>query len=597
MKTKPNSRVITNLWFSIKQVFLSSPILFVISMLISITNKIISFVMMYIAKLTIDELQYIYLGQDSPESIIKYIIFTVSLTICLAFFGWIDSVVNAKQSYKFQIYVDETFINKNATLDIAIFDNPKFYNILEEAERSKRALNFVVSRVIHFTSYIISLVISLSIAFSYQNMLLPFVIIAFVIPALFNKGRYYTKVYQYDIDKRTQMRKMSYDAKILLDKTAAKELRFYNIKEYILKKYDAGLSEYIKGKKKIIHTHGLINSFFNVLPTVGVFIAVLIVTNNILAGEGKIGDFVYYMGIFVTLKENLLGMVEDISKLKESEYAIQKYQDYMNIKPLLHTMGTKSIEKIETIELKDVCFTYPKTDAPIFDKLNLKIVIPQKIAIVGMNGAGKTTIIKLLLRFYDVDSGEILINGVNIKEFEVNSLRKLIAPAFQTPILYSLSLRLNVSLSDMSQKGDDARIIEKLKMFGLDDLANESELEKDISRDFCEDGIMLSGGQRQKLALARFAFPDADLYIMDEPTASLDPISEHDILCEFKKLYADKGMIMVSHRLSNVVDMDCIFVFKDGRCVEQGNHNTLYKMQGLYYEMFTRQSFNYTTSE
>ena len=553
--------------------------------------------MMYIAKLTIDELQYIYLGQDSPESIVKYIIFTVSLTICLAFLGWLNSVVTAKQKYEFQIYVDEKFINKNATLDIAIFDNPKFYNILEEAERSKRALNFVVYRVIHFTSYIISLIISFSIALSYQNALLPFVIIAFVIPALFHKGKYYTKVYQYDIENRTQTRKMSYDAKILLDKTAAKELRFYSTKEYILKKYDAGLSEYIKGKKKIIHTYGLIDSLFNILPTVGVFIAVLIVTNNILMGEGQIGDFIYYMEIFVTLKDNLLGIVEDVSKLKESEYAIQKYQDFMNIKPLLNAVGTTSIEKLETIEFKDVCFTYPNTDTPIFNKLNLKIIIPQKIAIVGMNGAGKTTIIKLLLRFYDVDSGEILINGINIKEFEIRSLRKLIAPAFQTPILYSLSLRLNVSLSDLSQKEDDDRIIEKLKMFGLDDLANVSELEKDISRDFCEDGIMLSGGQRQKLALARFAFPDADLYIMDEPTASLDPISEHEILCEFKKLYADKGMIMVSHRLSNIVDLDCIFVFKDGRCVEYGKHNTLYKQQGLYYEMFTRQSLNYTTSE
>lgn len=590
-------KTINNLWFSFKQVFRASPWLFIVSLIISLSKHASSFITMYISKLTINELQLIYTGQATAKDIFPYLIIASLFAVVLSLLWWIESAVQKRQSYAFNQYIDRIYIEKSATLDIAVFDSPKYYNILEDAERSKRSLNFIVYRVIHFISYMGSLLTALAIAFAYRDAYLSFIIILLVIPALISKTKYYTKVYQYNIDNRTLSRKMSYNSKVLLDKNAAKELRFYNTKDYILDKYDTSVTKYVDGEKKILHSYGLFDSVVSVLPMAGVMIAVLVVTKNIINGNGQLGDFVYYMGIFTTIKNDLLAVADNLSKLKESDLAIRRYREFLGIKPLVKTNGTLSIERIETIGFQNVSFTYPKTDNKVLDNLNLKIEIPKKYAILGLNGAGKSTIVKLLLRFYDVDDGKILVNGKDICEYSIESLRKLVAPVFQTPVIYSMSLRTNVALSDLSQKQNDEKILSKLTMFGLNNISDTDLLDHDVTRDFDENGIMLSGGQAQKLSLARFAFHEANLYIMDEPTASLDPISEHEILTDFKTLYADKGMIMISHRLSNVVDLDRIFVIKDGKCIEEGTHDELYSKQGLYYEMFTKQSYNYTSKE
>ncbi len=323
-------------------------------------------------------------------------------------------------------------------------------------------------------------------------------------------------------------------------------------------------------------------------------VAMLIVTKNILSGEGQVGDFVYLMGIFNTFKSNLTAMVADISKLSESEYAIRKYKEFMSFEPLIVDKNGRDIEKIESIEFKNVSFKYPNSENYALENVSFTIKIPEKTAIIGLNGAGKTTLVKLMLRFYDVDSGKILINGINIKEINLAKLRKLVAPAFQDSRIYSMSLRFNVAMPDLDRQSDDEKILSNLKLFQIDDLASPELLDKCVTRDFEEDGIMLSGGQKQKLTLARFAFADSDLFIMDEPTAALDPISEEKILRDFRKVYNDKGIIIISHRLSNIVNMDNIIVLKDSRIVEQGKHSELYAKKGLYYEMFNKQSMNYT---
>jgi len=535
----------------------------------------------------------IYYGQLYANSIIILIIIASIIMVLKSLLDWLYSVISDKQKYIFNRYIDKIFVEKNSSLDIAVFDNPNYYNVLEEAERSKQALNFIVYRVIHFFGFAVSLTISFTVAFTYHYKFLPFIIIAFVLPALFNKGKYYSQLYKYDADNRTLTKKISYIANVLLSRNTSKELRMYNFKDYMLQKYTDNVNEYMKGKKRIIHTLGLYDSIFNTIPMFGVLIAMVFVTKNILNNSGQIGDFVYYMGIFVTLKDNLIGLIEDLSRLQESDYAINKFHEFMQLNSIMEDNGKLILEKINTIEFKDVFFTYPNTDKLILDNISFKITIPQKIAIVGLNGAGKTTIVKLLLRFYDVDSGEILINGVNIKKYSIISLRKIISPVFQDPVLYAMSLRMNVSLSDVSKSDDDDRIIEKLRMFGLDDISDKNNLDLDITREFNENGLVLSGGQSQKLSLARFSFQDADLYIMDEPTAALDPISEHEILRDFQKVYSDKGLIMISHRLSNVIYMDNIIVLNNGKIVEQGQHDILYNNHGLYYEMFSKQSANY----
>lgn len=533
------------------------------------------------------------MGCENISAIIPLFIFSATTVLLSSLLSWINSVISSRQRFTFTKYINERFIKKNAQLDIAVFDVPQYYNILDEAERSKSALFFVVYRVTHFFNFIISLSISLYIILSYKEKYIGLIIILFVLPSLLNKGKYYNKLYQYDVQTRPLSRKVSYCARILFDRNAAQEIRFFNLKDYLLDKYSNNTENQIAGKKKIIYKYGLVDSFLNTLPVVGVMFAILVVTKNILSGDGQVGDFVYFVGVFSQFKNNLTSLVEDIAKLNESEYAIRKFKEYMKLEPLVIKNNKYEIDKIESIEFKHVYFKYPNSDKYALEDIEFSIRIPEKIAIVGLNGAGKTTLVKLMLRFYDVDSGEILINGINIKKIHIDKLRKLVSPAFQDSRIYSMSLRFNVAMADLDNQNDDEKIMSKLELFQLNELASPELLDKCVTKDFEEDGIMLSGGQKQKLTLARFAFADSDLFIMDEPTAALDPLSEEKIFCELKKAYQDKGMIIISHRLSNIVDVDNIIVLKDSRIVEQGLHRELYEKKGLYFDMFNKQGLNY----
>ena len=239
-----------------------------------------------------------------------------------------------------------------------------------------------------------------------------------------------------------------------------------------------------------------------------------------------------------------------------------------------------------SLELRDVSFAYPESDFCL-KHLSLKIEPGEKIGIVGENGAGKSTMAKLLLRLYDVDSGAILYNGKPIGEWDVHGLRRRVGIAFQDANLYALTLREN--LQYYNPEASDERRRKALKTVGLERL---DDLEKTVSREFLEDGIMLSGGETQRLALARLLMDDFGLMILDEPSSALDPLAEY----KMTKLMFDVSnttTIMIAHRLSTIRDADRIYLISDGEVAEQGTHNELMALNGKYAEMFRKQAENY----
>ena len=240
-----------------------------------------------------------------------------------------------------------------------------------------------------------------------------------------------------------------------------------------------------------------------------------------------------------------------------------------------------------SLELRDVSFAYPESDFCL-KHLNLRIEPGEKIGIVGENGAGKSTLAKLLLRLYDIDSGAILYNEKPIGEWDVHELRKRVGIAFQDANLYALTLREN--LQYYNPEASDQRRLKALKTVGLDRL---DDLEKKVSREFLEDGIMLSGGETQKLALARLLMDDFGLMILDEPSSALDPLAEY----KMTKLMFDVSnttTIMIAHRLSTIRDADRIYLISGGEVAEQGTHEELMALNGKYAEMFRKQAENYT---
>jgi ABC-type multidrug transport system fused ATPase/permease subunit len=257
---------------------------------------------------------------------------------------------------------------------------------------------------------------------------------------------------------------------------------------------------------------------------------------------------------------------------------------------------SSGIKKIENdtleIEFRNVSFKYPNTDKWIIKNLNMKINKKEKLAIVGINGAGKTTLVKLILRFFNPTEGEILINGTNIKDFALEEYYQMFSVVFQEINILAYTIRENITFG---LSNDEARIWDCLERVGLKDkiLNFDQGLDQMMLKVIDEKGVMLSGGENQKLAIARALYKNGNAVILDEPTAALDALAEADIYQSFNDLVKDKTAIYISHRLASTKFCDHIALFKDSSLLEYGTHEELMKLKGEYYHMFVVQGKYY----
>ena len=320
-----------------------------------------------------------------------------------------------------------------------------------------------------------------------------------------------------------------------------------------------------------------------------------------IKGVFSLGVLVQMIQAADELNNTLGGLVSNTQEiLKRCNYAYEfvLFMEY----PEALEKGERAVDnEIREIEFRNVSFKYPGTDKLILDNISIKIGAGEHLSIVGLNGAGKTTFIKLLCRLYDPTSGEILVNGVNIKEYDYNQYMALFAPVFQDFRLFAFPIEENITLVDEDDKeyytGDEAERIEKIiEMVNLAQMMEKLEKGKKTTlfKYFEENGIEPSGGEQQKIAIARALYKSSPVVILDEPTAALDPIAEYEIYKQFHTLVGDKTAFYISHRLSSCRFCDTIAVFSEGKIAEYGNHDTLIKMAGgIYAKMFEAQAQYY----
>ena len=265
------------------------------------------------------------------------------------------------------------------------------------------------------------------------------------------------------------------------------------------------------------------------------------------------------------------------------------------MKPLLDKSGTLKPGKAPCIEFCDVSFHYPNSGQNVLEHCSFKLRWDECVGLVGLNGSGKSTLVKLLCRFYDPTEGKILLDGVDYREYDIHALRALFGVLFQDYVKYSLSLRENVALADVTRMKDDASIINACRKSRASEFIEswEKGLEENMTRRFDPEGRELSGGQWQRISLARAFFKDAPIVLLDEPSAALDPVAENTIFQDFYRLSKNKSSVLISHRLSNIVLADRILVLEDGHIIEQGSHEELMKRNGRYARLFSLQAQKY----
>lgn len=376
-----------------------------------------------------------------------------------------------------------------------------------------------------------------------------------------------------------------------------KEIRIYNANEMILKKrYFSMNNSIIKLTRNGENIVAKYTSILNTLQMIVIGCFYLFVALKAYAGAFSIGSFVLFLGASLQIAEgiNLIGQISQL--LGFSAEHISYLKRIVETPPRKH-IGTLPVEKRNDnkydIEFNNVSFKYPGTEEYILKDFNAKLEIGQHMAVVGKNGSGKTTFIKLLCRLYDVTDGEITLNGINIKKYDLKEYMSLFSVVFQDFQLFSVPLSQNVTTS---LEYDKEKLYDCLDKAGIKERVKQMADKENsvIYKDFDENGIEISGGEAQKIALARALYKDAPFVILDEPTSALDPISEFEIYQRFNSFIGDKTAIYISHRLSSCRFCNNILVFDDGRIVQQGSHDELVQnTQGKYYQLWNAQSQYY----
>lgn len=514
----------------------------------------------------------------------------------LSVFSDYKSLVGDKKIFK---ALNNRIFEKASKVDISCYEDPVFYDKYQRATEILTsgyfsafayALSFILGNLIAFLS-VIGLVASINPA--YLMFLLP-VILVFV-TEIFKSKVFFKR----DLEMTHNNRIKAYTQRVVFLRDYSKDIRTSNIFSVIIGRYNNA----IKSNLEIIKKYGLKLFFISMASSLfGEFIPIAGTYayagwQFIYTDAFSVSGFSVVLSSINAVRSATSLIAQEFSELSSVALYFQNLREFFEYESSV-VSGDKEPEDFESLEFKNVDFKYPSANKYSLKNVNIKINKGETVAVVGVNGAGKTTFVKLLLRFYDVTDGEILYNGINIKEYNIDSLRLKFATVFQDYKTFALSVNENVMCRNCNE--EDKKAAEKaLKQSGVYDkiatLSNGADTV--LTREFDENGAGLSGGEAQKTAVARMFASDFDIAILDEPSSALDPIAEYKMYENLILATKEKTVIYISHRLSSAVLSDNIFVLGNGTVIECGSHSELMANGGEYANMFTLQASSYKEKE
>ncbi len=583
-----------------------------LSIIIAVSMSISPFINIWFVSKIVDLLS---VGQVQSK-LIFYVIIVVSINFILFFINnYLSDIYHMLRS---QMYFKEQkkIATKLFSTEYKTLENSDFKELIHKhSEAQKRVYSSFVQlswMLRDFISGLLTLIISIIIIFPLIKVgltttgtsflekpdflisiflaILIMVVIILIISVRMNKAWFVAADEYSKLD-----RIFYYFLNMFSDYKTGKEIRLY--KEQNLIEHIATNKILIEGEKilrKASYRTAKSSSIIALLGATLGFGIYLFIGVKGLYGLFSIGSMVLYCGVFIQILSSVTKMTTTFGKTEEILPLCKYYFDIISTEDdLIYGNKNEDFSENISIEFKHVYFKYPNASEYVLKDVNIKINDKEHIAIVGQNGSGKTTFIKVLCRLYDVTSGEILINGFNIKDYSKESLMKLYSVVFQDFKIFSFSVFQNLSASNsydyekMKQALDKANIIDRV-------MKMPSKEKTFLYKDLEKDGIEISGGEAQKLAFARALYKDAPIVVLDEPTAALDPIAESEIYNNFNSFVKNKTAIYISHRLSSCAFCDNIIVFDKGEIVEYGNHNELIELKNLYFSLWNAQAKYYT---
>lgn len=533
-------------------------------------------------------------GRDYYRVLVALGLFAVFVVITNLFTTLFYEISMPKQRERLYFAVYKTIYEKAAKMDYEAYDNPEYYNDLVLAMNSMNERAYTVLQDLQdVLTNVISVLTIGAVIVSIDPICLIFVMVCVAI--MTPVGRLIAKVNVERTEAMTPLdRKNLYFSRVFYLQDYAKELRLSRAGEMVERRYYQNVSDRIKTVSPYLAKQWKLYFCQESLPmTLLIYLGITLLMGYkaIVTKEVTMGDFAATFNGASSISTSVFALTSHLAiNVRENGLYVEKFRRFMNAKEKM-VSGTKTtvFEKPPVIKFENVSFKYPGTEKYVLKNINLEISPYKKIAFVGYNGAGKTTLTNLLLRLYDVTEGAITIDGVNIKEWDIKSYHKNFAAVFQDFSLFGATLGENVSMDDCPVK---ERVEEAVKAADFDRPLPDGT-DSILLREFDDEGVSLSGGEAQKIAIARAFYKNCSFAILDEPSANLDPVAEYALNQSMSRAANDKTVLFISHRLSTTVMADEIYMLEKGEIVEQGSHEELMRLNGKYAYMFNLQAEKY----
>ena len=580
-----------------RMIWKTSPSLTFANIFLRLFKSAIPLAQLYVGKLIIDEVIRLI---NAPEKDFNQLWWWLGLELGLAIFSELfNRVISLTDALLGDLYANHSSIelmHKAASLDLGMFEDSEFYDKLERARRQTTGRVVLMSMVLNQLQDLITILFLGAGLVVFEPWLILILVVA-VLPSFLSEAFFSRSSYSLVRSWTPQRRELDYLRYIGASVETAKEVKVFGLDRFLTGRFRKIANAYYLANKTIAVKRTIWGALLQILSVIAYYGAYLLIIIRTVAGILTVGDLTFLSGSFNRLQTQLQNLLSTFTRITESALYLQDYFDFLGIVPTIKdTPGAvEAPDQInEGIRFDDVGFKYPGTDIWAVRHISFLLYPGEKLALVGENGAGKTTLVKLLARMYDPSEGAILIDGKDIRTFKIDTYRKMIGVIFQDYVRFSFKAGENVAIGQIEDAGKQEQIENAAEKSLADPVIRKlpGGYNQMLGKRFAE-GIDLSGGEWQKIALARAYMRDAQIVILDEPTASLDARAEYEVFKRFSELTKGKTAVIISHRFSTVRMADRILVLKNGEMLQLGTHEELVSTDGLYAELFRLQAQGY----